>query len=158
MSNRTAVITISDRCARGQAQDRSGPAIIEMLPDLEAALVHREIVPDEIEKIRGLAQSWINRCDLIISTGGTGVAPRDVTPEALAPLIERPLPGFGEIIRVKGFERTPTSIVSRAGGGVAGRTLLVWLPGSPRAVRESIEWLSPAIRHVCQFLRGEGVH
>jgi molybdenum cofactor synthesis domain-containing protein len=152
------VLTISDRCSAGDAVDRSGPEIIESLPMLESRLIHREIVPDEIGLIRAAAERWVNRCELLVSTGGTGVAARDVTPEALAPVITRGLPGFGEVMRLKAFEKQPMAVVSRGGAGLADRTLVIWLPGSPKAVRECIEWLAPAIRHVCQFLRGERPH
>jgi molybdopterin adenylyltransferase len=158
MPNRSVVVTISDRCSRGQAEDRSGPTIIEAFSDLDAALVHREIVPDEVPAIRAAVQTWIDRCDMILCTGGTGIAPRDCTPDALLPILERHLPGFGEIMRLRAFDALPTSIASRAGAGVSGRTLIVWMPGSPRAVRECLEWLAPAIRHVCELLRGEGPH
>lgn len=158
MQIRTAVFTISDRCARGQAEDRSGPAIIERLPDLDATLVHREVVPDEVSSIRAALQGWIGRCELIVSTGGTGIAARDVTPEAVSPLLDRPLPGFGETMRLRAFERLPTSILSRGGAGVAGSTLIVWLPGSTKAVRECLEWLEPAIRHACRQLAGDTGH
>lgn len=158
MPLRAVVITISDRCARGAAVDQSGPAVIERLSELDAALVHREVVPDEIDEIRRVVGAWIGRADVIVSTGGTGAAPRDVTPEALAPLIERPLPGFGEVMRLRGFDALPTSILSRGGAGTAGATLIVWLPGSPRAVKECLGWLATAIRHACRLLRGDDVH
>lgn len=158
MPNRAVVITVSDRCSRGQASDRSGPAIIEHLGALDASLVHRQIVSDDVEAIRSAASDWIGRCDLLLLTGGTGVTARDCTPEAVRPLLERELPGFGEIMRLRGFDRTPTSIVSRGGAGVAAGTLVVWLPGSPEAVVECLGWLTPAIRHVCELLRGTGPH
>jgi molybdopterin adenylyltransferase len=158
MRNRAVVVTISDRCARGAAADLSGPAIIAELPLLDATPVHRETVPDEIDRIRGLAESWIDRCELLITTGGTGIAPRDVTPEALAPIIQRSLPGFGEVMRLRAFERIKTSVLSRGGAGFAGRTLVIWLPGSPKAVKECLEWLAPAIREACAFARGEKPH
>lgn len=158
MVNRAVVITISDRCAGGQAVDESGPAIIERLGGLDASVVHREVVPDDVERIRATVEGWLGRVQLIVTTGGTGIAPRDVTPEALAPLVERPLPGFGEVMRIRGFERTKLSIISRGGAGISRGTLLVWLPGSPKAVRECVEWLGPAIRHVCEYLRGFKPH
>ncbi|MBW7905405.1 MAG: MogA/MoaB family molybdenum cofactor biosynthesis protein [Phycisphaerae bacterium] len=158
MSNRAVILTISDRVSRGEAQDQSGPAILERLPLLDAVAIHREVVADEIERIRAVATTWIDRCELLVTTGGTGIAPRDVTPEALAPLVQRPLPGFGEVMRLRAFERLATSIVSRGGAGVSGGTLIVWLPGSPRAVRECLEWLAPAIKHTCAMLRGETGH
>lgn len=158
MSKRAVVITVSDRCSRGQAEDRSGPAIIERLAELDATLVHRQIIPDELDAIRQTVATWIGRCDVILTTGGTGPAVRDVTPEAIEPLLERRLPGFGEVMRLRGFGRMPLSILSRGGAGAAGGTLIVWLPGSPRAVRECLEWLAPAIRHACAVLRGEAAH
>lgn len=158
MPNRAVVLTISDRCSAGQAVDKSGPAIIEHLAALDAALVHREVIPDDAPRIRKTVQTWINRCELILTTGGTGIAARDVTPEAIQPLIDRPLPGFGEVMRMRAFDRTPMSVLSRGGAGVAGSTLVIWLPGSTRAVTECIEWLTPAIKHACQLLRGDTAH
>ncbi len=158
MPNRAVVITVSDRSSSGQREDRSGPAIIAELPALDATLVHREIVPDEIDAIRRGVQQWLGRCELAITTGGTGVDARDVTPDALRPLIERDLPGFGEVMRMRAFDRIATSILSRGGAGIAQRTLVIWLPGSPRAVKECLEWLAPAIRETCKFLRGEKPH
>lgn len=158
MPYRAVVLTISDSRSAGSAADRSGPAIIEQLPSLESVLVHREIVPDDPDRIRDAVKTWIGRCEIIFTTGGTGVAARDVTPEAIRPLIERALPGFGEVMRMRAFEKTPLSIVSRGGAGVANNTLMVWLPGSPAAATECIEWLAPAIRHVAAFLRGDTPH
>jgi molybdenum cofactor synthesis domain-containing protein len=158
MRFRAAVFTVSDSRSSGAAEDRGGPAVVEKLALCEAAPVHREIVPDDAERIRAAVQAWIGRVDLIITTGGTGVALRDVTPEALAPLIEKALPGFGEVMRLNAFARTPTSVLSRGGAGTAGATLIVWLPGSPKAVTECLTWLAPAIRHACRALRGDAGH
>lgn len=158
MRNRAVVMTISDRCAAGQAVDRSGPVLVDQLVALDADVVHREVLPDEIERIRRAVSTWIDRCDLILTTGGTGIAERDVTPEAVSPLIQRMLPGFGEVMRLRAFDRTPMSILSRSGAGISGKTLIIWLPGAPRAVSECMEWLTPAIGHVCAFLRGERPH
>ena len=158
MSCRAVVLTISDSRSAGGAADRSGPAIIEHLPMLDAGLIHREIVPDDVDEIQSAVKTWIGRCDIIFTTGGTGVATRDVTPEAIKPLLDRDLPGFGEAMRMRAFDKTPLSIVSRGGAGVANDTLIVWLPGSPKAVSECMEWLAPAIKHVAAFLRGESPH
>lgn len=158
MPNRAVILTISDRCHRGEVEDRSGPAIFAQLPAIDAVSIHHEVIPDERERIAGVVRSWLGRCDLLITTGGTGIAPRDVTPDAIGPLIERPLPGFGEVMRLRAFERLPMSILSRGGAGIAGNTLVLWLPGSPKAVGECLEWLTPAIRHACQFLRGQPPH
>ena len=158
MPNRAVVITISDRCSRGDYPDRSGPAIIELLPNLDAGLVSHEVVPDEVDRIREAVNRWLGRAEIILATGGTGIAVRDVTPEAIGPLIERPLPGFGEIMRGRSFDRTPLSIISRSGAGISQNTLVVWLPGSPKAVRECLECITPAIVHVCEFLQGLPPH
>ncbi|MCG3128590.1 MAG: Molybdopterin adenylyltransferase [Phycisphaerae bacterium] len=154
MPLRTAVLTISDSRSRGEKPDLGGPAVVDMLAALDAVLVHRDVVPDEVGTIRAAVEAWLGRCDLIVTTGGTGVAPRDVTPDALGPLIERSLPGFGEVMRLRGFEANPLSVASRSGAGIARGTLVLWLPGSPRGVRECLEWLAPAIRHVAALLHG----
>ena len=156
--NRAVVVTISDRCSAGDAVDRSGPEIVDCLPKVQASLIHRETIPDEVDRIRAVAERWLGRCELLITTGGTGIADRDVTPEAFGPLIEKPLPGFGEVMRMQAYERLPLSIISRAGAGVARGTLVIWLPGSTRAVRECLEWLAPAIGHCCDFLAGRKPH
>ncbi|MFO0840488.1 MAG: MogA/MoaB family molybdenum cofactor biosynthesis protein [Phycisphaerae bacterium] len=158
MPNRAVVITVSDRCSRGEVEDRSGPVALEHLQALDAACIHREIVPDDVERIRAAVRNWVGRCELIVTSGGTGLAQRDVTPEAIEPLIERRLPGFGEAMRIQTFRKTPLSILSRGGGGVARSTLVIWIPGSPKAVAECLEALTPAIRHACQFLRGDRPH
>lgn len=158
MGNRAVILTISDRCHAGDAVDRSGATLADLLPHLDAQLIHRETLPDEAARIRTAVDTWLGRCELILTTGGTGIAARDVTPEAIEPLIERPLPGFGEAMRLKAFDRQPMSIISRSGAGITRETLVVWMPGSTQAVRECIDALAPAIRHVCQFLRGENPH
>lgn len=154
MPIRTVVLTISDSRSRGEAPDLGGPTAIEMLALFDGALVHRAIIPDEIAPIRAAVETWLGRCDLILTTGGTGVAPRDVTPDAIAPLIERSLPGFGEVMRLRAFDDKPLSIASRGGAGIARDTLILWLPGSPNGVRECLVWLAPALKHVCTLLRG----
>ena len=144
MPYRTVVLTISDSRSRGEARDLTGPALVEALPLFDGLLTHREVIPDETETIRQSARSWCPRADVILTTGGTGLAPRDVTPEAIEPLIDRPLPGFGEIMRTRAFDATPLSIASRGGAGMSGTTLVVWLPGSNKAVRECTGGLAPA--------------
>ncbi len=148
-----AIITISDSRSAGKAEDKGGPAAVEVLDQLGFEISRREVVPDEVEAIRRVVQSCCEDADLVITTGGTGVAPRDVTPEAVEPLLERALPGFGEIMRTMTFSKTPLSIISRGGGGVIGRTLVVMLPGSPRGVKDCLEIIGPAIQHVVKVLR-----
>jgi len=157
MAIRAGIVTVSDKGARGEREDRSGALIEELLEGIPAQVVFREVVPDEVEEIRRVLLWGCDemKVDLIVTTGGTGVAPRDVTPEATREVIERELPGFSEAMRMKGFERTPHAIISRAVCGVRGRTLIVNLPGSPRAVREGLEVILPAIPHTIEKIRGD---
>ena len=155
-------LTISDRAAAGVYEDRSGPEIERALRETfgtEAGFI-AALVPDEVEQIaarlRDLAD--VEQCDLIVTTGGTGVSARDVTPEATRTVLEKELPGFGEIMRVCSFERVKTAILSRATAGTRGRSLIVNLPGKPSAVRECLDILAPAIREGMAHLRGEDPH
>lgn len=154
MSNMTAaaIFTISDKRTQGAAEDLSGPAAADIVESLGFEVAHTGVIPDDAEAIQAGIRAMINRVTLIVTTGGTGIANRDVTPEALNPLFDKVIPGFGEIMRTGGYAKTPLSIISRGGGGVAGRTLIVMLPGSPRAVRDGLTLLGPAIRHVVKFL------
>jgi len=147
-----AIFTISDKRSRGVAEDLSGPVASEIVESMGYVVAHRGIIPDEVEEIQVGIRTQINRVSLIVTTGGTGIAERDVTPEALVPLFDKGLPGFGEIMRTGSYEKTPLSIISRGGAGVVGRTLIVMLPGSPGAVRDGLALLGPAIRHVVKFL------
>lgn len=148
------VLTISDSRSAGTTRDQSGPAAVAALSALGFTDSACAIVPDDVHEIRDAIRQGITRFRLIVTTGGTGIAPRDVTPEAVAPLIDKPLPGFGEIMRTATFEKTPLSIISRGGAGIARGTLIVMLPGSPRGVTQCLELLGPAIRHVCKILDG----
>lgn len=156
-------ITISDRASAGIYEDRSGPEIEQILRgafasgELEFA---RTIVPDEVDLISAALKTFADgeKCDLIVTTGGTGIAPRDVTPEATRAVLEKELPGFGEIMRIQSFTRVKTAVLSRAVAGTRGRSLIVNLPGKPSAVRECLEILGPAIREGVAHLRGEDPH
>ncbi|MCK6484854.1 MAG: MogA/MoaB family molybdenum cofactor biosynthesis protein [Phycisphaerae bacterium] len=153
---RAAVFTISDSRSAGIAADESGPVAVELLAQMGIETVHRAIVPDERTAIAQTLHAWINRVELIVTAGGTGIAPRDVTPEAVAAIIEKPLPGFGEAMRLRVFDAMPLSIVSRGGAGIAGGTLIVYLPGSPSAVRDGLQVIGPALRHVVKKLSRPG--
>ena len=142
-----AVLTVSDSRSTGRRSDESGDAIVAFAPKIEAEVASREVVPDEAPAITARLKALSREVDLILTTGGTGVSPRDVTPEATKAVIEKELPGFGEVLRLRTFDRLPRSILSRATAGVAGRCLIVNLPGSPRGVREALELLAEAIRH-----------
>jgi molybdopterin adenylyltransferase len=155
-------ITISDRASAGIYEDRSGPEIEQALREIlgGTATFESAIVPDEVELISKTLKQFSDaaKCDLIVTTGGTGISARDVTPEATRAVLEKELPGFGEIMRAQSFARVKTAILSRAVAGTRGRTLIVNLPGKPTAVRECLEILAPALREGMAHLRGEDPH
>ena len=154
---KAAIITISDSRSGGQAEDVSGPTAGESLAALGLDVVERRVVADEIDQIALALRELASRVSLVVTTGGTGVGPRDVTPEAIRPLLDRELPGFGEIMRTGSFSKTPLSIISRGGAGICGRALVVMLPGSPKAVRDCLELVGPAIKHTLKILAAESV-
>lgn len=150
------ILTVSDRCSRGQEQDLSGPFIAQWIAEnLDAQVVQQGIVPDERREIARKLVEWSARgIDLVLTTGGTGFAPRDVTPEATRDAIEREAPGLAEAMRSAGLSQTPKAMLSRAVAGIRGQTLIVNLPGSPKAVRAYLEVLKPALPHGIDILRG----
>jgi molybdopterin adenylyltransferase len=155
-------VTVSDRASAGVYEDRSGPEIERILRAVfgaEASFVAAG-VPDEMELISAKLRELADRehCDLIVTTGGTGISARDVTPEATRATLEKELPGFGETLRSRSFARVPTAILSRATAGTRGRSLIVNLPGKPAAVSECLEILEPAIREGVAHLRGQDPH
>lgn len=156
MAIRAAVLTISDKASRGERVDTSGQAIGELLATIDASVERSEVVPDEQEQISQTLRAWADsdELDLIVSTGGTGLSPRDVTPEATADVIERPVPGLGELMRAKGLEHTPMAALSRGVAGVRGRCLILNLPGSERGVRENLSAVLDLLPHAVELLRG----
>ncbi|CAB4242436.1 Molybdopterin adenylyltransferase [Methylacidimicrobium sp. AP8] len=151
-------VTLSDRAHAGVYEDRSGPEIERMVEEIFAEPIEfvRILLPDEedaiVEALRRLADR--EECALALTTGGTGPAPRDVTPEATRRVLQKELPGFGEIMRSRSFARVPTAILSRATAGIRGRCLIVNLPGRPSAVRDCLELLGPAIAECLDHIRG----
>jgi molybdenum cofactor synthesis domain-containing protein len=155
---RAAVVTVSDSRASGRPGDESGDVIVERLRGLPAAIVHRTIVADSIDEIQSALRQAMDVADLIVLTGGTGVGPRDVTPQALEPLLDYQVPGMSEAMRHDGLQRTPHAMLSRQVVGVADRCLIIALPGSPRAVAESLDSIWAAVPHALALLHGDTAH
>lgn len=155
-------ITVSDRASAGIYEDRSGPEIERILRQLfgDSARFCAAIVPDDAAQISSALRNMADRdhCDLIVTTGGTGIAARDVTPEATRAILERELPGFGEIMRIHSFAKVKTAVLSRATAGTRGRTLIINLPGKPSAIAECLAPLADAIREAIEHLQGRDPH
>jgi molybdopterin adenylyltransferase len=152
---RTAVLTVSDRSYRGERPDRSGPALQQYIEQKGWKLTLSSIVPDEIEEIQRTLHDWCysGAVDLILTTGGTGFAPRDITPEATLAIIKRQAPGLAERMRAESLKVTPHAMLSRATAGILERTLIVNLPGSPKAAVENLEIIADVIPHAIELLR-----
>jgi len=152
-----AVLTVSDKGAAGEREDTSGTRLVQLVTALPARVVAHDVVADDMAAIRAqlMAACALNRVDLIVTTGGTGMAPRDVTPEATASVIERNVPGLAEIMRLEGYRKNPRTVLSRGVCGIRGRTLIVNLPGSLRAVEEGWAILLPLLPHALDKLRGD---
>ena len=151
---KAAVITISDKGSRGEREDKSGEVIKEKLSRIDAQLVAYDIVPDERDIIALKLKDFAETANLILTTGGTGVSPRDVTPEATRDVIEKELPGFSEAMRMESFKITPRAIGSRAVSGIYKDTLIINLPGSPKGVSECLETVLKAIPHTLDIIKG----
>lgn len=152
---RVAILTLSDKGSRGEREDRSGPAIREILKGIDSDILYYDILPDDKELIKEKLIEYSEKVDLILTTGGTGLSPRDVTPEATKEIIEREIPGIPEIMRIEGMKKTRRAMLSRSVAGVRGRTLIINLPGSPVAVKENLEVIIDAIPHAIEKIKGD---
>lgn len=156
---RAAVLTVSDRCFRGERVDQSGPALVALLRErLQAEIVETACVPDDTGQIERQLRAWSEpslRIDLVVSTGGTGLAPRDRTPDAAMRVIDRPHPALMELARLRCLEKTPRAYLSRGVAGAANRTLILTLPGSPKGASENLEALLDILPHAIETLRGD---
>ncbi|HTT18156.1 MAG TPA: MogA/MoaB family molybdenum cofactor biosynthesis protein [Candidatus Sulfotelmatobacter sp.] len=153
-----AVVTVSDSCARGEREDASGPAVAEFLEHLYFAVVAREVVPDHEIQIQNLLIRLAREVRLIVTTGGTGIAPRDFTPEATARVCDRLLDGVAERMRSEGVKKTPFAALSRGVCGVRGKALILNLPGSPKGAVESLDAVAGLLHHAIDLLGGKTEH
>ena len=154
---RAAILTISNRGFRGEREDRSGPAVQEMLDNAGFSVAYFEVLPDDQrlieEQLRRLADQ--SRFDLVVTTGGTGVSPEDVTPDATLAVIDRQVPGMAEVMRAASLAKTPHAMLSRAVAGIRGETLIINLPGSVKGAQENLEVVLPALQHALEKIQGD---
>lgn len=153
---RVALLTASDKGARGEREDSSAAVIKEMIASIEGEVVAYNVVPDEKDELVAKLVDYADnqKVDLVLTTGGSGLAPRDVTPEATLEVVDRLIPGIPEAMRFAGLKVTPHAMLSRAVAGSRGKTLIINLPGSPRAVRENLDVILPALPHALEVLQG----
>ena len=151
------ILTISDKGTQGQRYDESGKVIRDILSELGNHVALYEIIPDEKKIIADKLAEWSDggNADVILTTGGTGLSHRDVTPEATLSVVDKIVPGLAEAMRARTFDKTPMAVLSRAAAGVRGKCLIINLPGSPKAVRECLEVVLPAIPHAVEIIKGE---
>jgi molybdopterin adenylyltransferase len=154
---RAAILILSDKGSRGERVDESGPALAAWLAEQGVRTVRSHIIPDDLETIVATLSTWADAdvADLILTTGGTGVSPRDVTPEATMKVADRLIPGIGELMRIKSLEKTPMASLSRAVAAIRGKALIINLPGSPKGARENLEAVWPVIGHAVEKIQGD---
>ena len=153
---RAGILTVSDRGARGEREDVSGKVIAEMLAGISIEVAAYDIVPDEEDRIAAKILEFVDvrNLDLVITTGGTGVSPRDVTPEATRRIMDREIPGMAEAMRQESAHKTPHAMLSRAVAAIRKKSLIINLPGSPKGVRENLQAILPALEHALEKIKG----
>jgi len=154
MSLRFGILTLSDRSAKGERADASGPALVELIHAQGWSVAKQAILPDDESAIRAALSEWADggEVDVILTTGGTGFAPRDITPEATGAVIQRAAPGLAEAMRAESLKKTPHAMLSRAVAGIRGRVLIINLPGSPKGAVENLQTVLPVLSHAVQLL------
>ncbi|MFZ2196987.1 MAG: MogA/MoaB family molybdenum cofactor biosynthesis protein [Thermodesulfovibrionales bacterium] len=149
-----AVLTLSDKGSKGEREDLAGPLIREMITGMGATVEYYEVIPDEKDLIKEKLMDYSKKVDLVLTTGGTGLSPRDVTPEATLEVIDKEIPGIAETMRSAGLEKTKRAMLSRAVAGVRGNTLIINMPGSPKAVKEGLEAIMDVLPHAIEKIKG----
>jgi molybdenum cofactor synthesis domain-containing protein len=154
---KAGILTLSDKGARGERTDLSGPALTEWLGRKGVETAVYEMIPDDMDRISSKLSEWADsgNLDIILTTGGTGVSPRDVTPEATMKILERVIPGLSELMRFRSLAKTPSAAISRAVAGIRGRTLIINLPGSPKGAVENLEAVWDAVPHAVAKIQGD---
>lgn len=154
------VLTVSDGVSSGSREDVSGARARDKLIELGFSIGASAVTPDDKSAIQAVVKTWVREgvCRLLVTTGGTGIASRDVTPESIQPLLDKEIPGYGELLRLDGKRHTPMAVLSRSLAGVAGETLILVLPGNPSAVEQGIDAITPTLRHALQLLTGDTKH
>jgi len=157
MKFKAGVVTVSDKGSRGEREDLSGKEVVRMLEEISIPVSDKVIIPDEQDQIQQTLIDLSDRkkLDLIVTTGGTGVTPRDLTPDATLKVIDKAMPGMAEAMRQESLKKTPHAMISRAVAGIRGQTLIINLPGSPRSVRENLAVVLPALKHALEKIKGD---
>ena len=151
------IITVSDKGSQGKREDKSGPVIAGLLAGAAVAIKRTMIIPDEIDQIAQAIVQFadVEKLDLILTTGGTGVSPRDLTPDATLKVLDKEIPGMAEAMRASSMKRTPHAMISRAVAGIRGRSLIINLPGSPKGAKENLSVVMPALTHTMEKIQGD---
>lgn len=151
------IITVSDKGSQGKREDLSGPAIAEMLADVAIVVKHTAVIPDETDKIKEAIIDFadVKKMDIILTNGGTGVSPRDLTPDATLQVIDKQIPGMAEAMRQQSMKVTPHAMISRAMVGIRGKSLVINLPGSPKGAKENLAVILPALKHAVEKIKGD---